>query len=123
MVGPPRYRGAMTRSLAWLLLAAVAAFTLVPPAWRPLSRFPHNVEHIAVFLLLGIVFARAYPERPYIFATTAVVVVGILEALQLVVPGRHATLKDFVINAAALCTGIAIATLIKRLRPQRDHSG
>jgi VanZ family protein len=110
----------MTRPLAWLLLAAVAAFTLVPPAWRPVSRLPHSVEHIAVFLLLGFVFARAYPGRPYMFAASAVALVGVLEALQLVVPGRHATLKDFVINAAALCTGIAIATLIERLRPQRE---
>ena len=110
----------MTRPLAWLLLAAVAAFTLVPPAWRPVSRFPHNVEHIAVFLLLGIAFARAYPGRPYMFAAIAIVVAGVLEALQLVVPGRHATLKDFVIDTAALCAGIAIATAIERLRAQRE---
>src|SRR5262249_2911552 len=109
----------MTRPLAWLLLAAVAAFTLVPPAWRPVSQFPHSVEHVAVFLLLGIAFARAYPGRPYVFAGAAVVVAGTLEALQLFVPGRHATLKDFAINAAALCAGIAIATLIERLRPPR----
>jgi len=111
----------MTRPLAWLLLVAVAAFTLVPPAWRPVSRFPHSVEHIAVFLLLGIAFARAYPRRPSMFAAIAIAVAAILEALQLVVPGRHATLKDFVINAAALCAGITIATLIERLRPQRER--
>src|SRR5262249_20449465 len=101
------------------LLVAVAAFTLVPPAWRPVSQLPHSVEHIAVFFLLGIAFARAYPGRPYMFAGAAVAVAGILETLQLVVPGRHATLKDFALNAAALCAGIAIATLIDRLRTQQ----
>src|SRR5215216_6735441 len=106
----------MKRLLPWLLLAAIAALTFVPPAWRPVSPLPHTIEHFAVFLLMAAAFARAYPSPPYALGLMAIIFIGALEALQIFAPGRHASLRDFLINVAGACAGIAIATLFDRLR-------
>jgi len=50
----------------------------------------------------------------------AVVLIGVLEMLQLWMPGRHARLEDFVVDALAACVGLAMAAaldwMIKRTR-------
>jgi VanZ family protein len=109
----------MTRLVAWLLLAAIVALMFVPPAWRPVSRLPHTIEHFAIFLLMAAAFARAYPSSPYALGLTAIIFIGILEALQVFAPGRHASVRDFLVNVAGACAGIAIATVFDRLRRQR----
>jgi VanZ family protein len=38
-----------------------------------------------------------------------VVLIGLLELLQLWMPGRHARLEDFVVDALAACAGMALA--------------
>src|SRR3954452_12502014 len=104
----------MMRIAAWLLLAAVIILSLVPPAWRPVSGLPHDLEHAAIFLAAGLVFTRAYPGHHYALALTAVIFVGVLEVLQRLVPGRHARVSDFVVDAASVCIGIAAGLLVRR---------
>jgi VanZ family protein len=42
----------------------------------------------------------------------AVTLIGVLELLQLLVPGRHARLEDFIVDAIAACVGFVIAALL-----------
>jgi VanZ family protein len=107
----------MMRITAWLLLAAVITLSLVPPGWRPVSGLPHGVEHAAIFLAMGLAFARAYPGHRGALALTAITFVGVLEVLQRIVPGRHARMSDFVVDAASVCIGIAAAGLFARKQP------
>jgi VanZ family protein len=102
---------------AWLLLAVVITLSLVPPAWRPVSGLPHDLEHAAIFLAMGLAFARAYPGHRYALALTAIMFVGVLEMLQRIVPGRHARMSDFAVDAASVCIGIAAASLFTRKQP------
>ena len=44
-------------------------------------------------------------------AGLSVVLIGVLELLQLFVPGRHARLEDFVVDALAACIGFAIVAV------------
>jgi len=37
--------------------------------------------------------------------------IGALELLQLLMPGRHARLEDFIVDAIAACAGIAVAAV------------
>jgi VanZ family protein len=37
-----------------------------------------------------------------------------LEILQIFTPGRHARLRDFIVDALSICVGIAAATLLNR---------
>jgi VanZ family protein len=104
----------LTRVIAWLLLVAVAAVTLVPRAWRPISGIDHSLEHFGVFLLLGGAFALAYRRHAYSIGLIAVVLIGGLELIQLFIPGRHATFVDFLLNALGATTGIAVVSLVYR---------
>ncbi len=100
---------------AWLLAAAVTFVTLGPPRFRPLTHLGHDVEHALAFVLLGLAFGLAYPRRRLSISLVAVVLTGVLEILQLWMPGRHARLEDFIVDAASACVGFAIATAVEWL--------
>jgi len=58
-------------------------------------------------------------------AGLSVVLIGILELLQLFVPGRHARLEDFLVDALAVCVGLAVAAAFDLVvkRTQRSSAG
>jgi VanZ family protein len=97
------------RIFAWLLAGAVTFATLGPPGFRPHSHFGQDSEHAFAFILIGLAFGLAYAQRRRLTAAIAVVGIGGLEILQLWVPGRHARLEDFIVDALAACVGLAIA--------------
>jgi VanZ family protein len=102
----------LLRLFAWLLAAAVAFATLGPPAYRPHIAITHDGEHALAFVLIGLAFALAYPRQKVPVAAIAVALIGALELLQLLAPGRHARLEDFVVDALAALAGFAIAAVI-----------
>jgi VanZ family protein len=111
------------RSLAWLLAAAVTFATLGPPRYRPhASELGHGGEHAFAFVLIGLAFALAYPRHRVPAAVACVAMVGVLEVLQLWVPGRHARLEDFVIDALATCAGFALAAISGWLMRSHWHA-
>jgi VanZ family protein len=102
----------LLRIFAWLLAAAVTFATLGPPRYRPHSNFGQDGEHALAFVLIGVVFGLAYPRRRPSVGGIAVALIGALELLQLVVPGRHARLEDFIVDALAACGGFVLAALL-----------
>ena len=103
------------RVVAWFLLIAIIVMTVVPASLRVVTGAPHNVEHALVFLAMGIAFGLGYELRMTGSCAAAIVFCAALELLQVAVPGRHARLSDFLINAGAACFGIAIAWFARRL--------
>jgi VanZ family protein len=103
------------RIIAWLLTAAVTFATLGPPSYRPHSALGQDAEHALAFVLVGLAFGLAYPRRRLFTAGVAVVLIAVLELLQLWMPGRHARLEDFIVDALAACVGIAVAAMLDRL--------
>ena len=102
------------RIFAWLLAAAVTFVTLGPSRYRPHSNLGQDGEHALAFVLIGLAFGLAYP-RQRMTVVVAVVLTGVLELLQLFVPGRHARLEDFIVDALAACVGFVIAALFGAL--------
>jgi VanZ family protein len=102
----------LLRIIAWLLTAAVVFATLGPARLRPHSELGQDGEHALAFVLVGLAFGLAYPRRRLLTAGTAVILIGVLELLQLWMPGRHARLEDFVVDALAACMGIAVAAVL-----------
>jgi hypothetical protein len=100
------------RIIAWLLTAAVTFATLGPPRYRPHSALGQDGEHALAFVLVGLAFGLAYPQRRLLTAGIAVVLIAVLELLQLWMPGRHARLEDFIVDALAACVGIAVAAVL-----------
>jgi VanZ family protein len=111
----------LLRIFAWCLAAAVTFATLGPARLRPHSDLGQDGEHAFAFLLIGLAFGLAYTRNRLLTAAIAVVMIGVLELLQLFVPGRHARLEDFVVDALTACVGLVAAAALdwanqKRLR-------
>src|SRR5215831_11063012 len=106
----------LLRLIAWLLAALVTFATLGPPSHRPHSDLGQNGEHGLAFVLIGLAFGFAYPRHRLRTAAVAVVMIGVLEVLQIWMPGRHARLEDFVVDAVAACIGFVIAASLARAR-------
>lgn len=110
----------LLRTIAWILAAAVAFATLGPPTYRPHSDLGQNGEHTLAFVLVGLSFGLAYARNRWSTAAICVVLIGVLEIMQLWMPGRHARLEDFVVDALAACAGFTLAAAldwaIKRVR-------
>jgi VanZ family protein len=102
----------LLRLFAWLLAAAVTFATLGPPQYRPHSNFSQDGEHALAFVLIGLAFGLAYPRNRLFTVGVAVVLIGVLELLQLWMPGRHARLEDFAVDAMAACAGFAITATL-----------
>ena len=104
------------RGLAWLLLGAIIMLSVVPPTLRPETGTPHNLEHFAIFALCGFAFGLGYRAGHLWQAVALVAFSGLIELLQLLVPGRHARAIDFVVDSLACCVGMLLAWLtVKRI--------
>ena len=111
------------RLLAWLLAATVTFATLGPPRYRPHVAITHDGEHALAFVLIGIAFALAYPRQRWTVASISVVLIGVLELLQLLAPGRHARLEDFVVDALTALIGFAVVAIVERRARSHSHAG
>ena len=103
------------RSVAWCLAAAIVALSVVPPGLRPETGAPHHLEHFIIFAATGLAFGLGYRQRSLV-APLLVAFSGAVEVVQLLVPGRHARVGDFVVDALAACCGLLAATLANRNR-------
>ena len=98
----------VARVAGWLLLAVIVFLTLSPPSYRPVTKVGHNLEHFLIHILLGITFGIGYARQWWLVALGLIGLTAAVEFAQLFVPGRHARLKDLVIDAGAACLGVAI---------------
>ena len=101
-----------SQASAWLLAVAIAAMSLVPPSYRPVTDASQEVEHLVSFLMLGIAFGFGYSEKRSVVAAGLLIFCSAIELAQFWVPGRHARLSDFVMDTAGAWIGLAIAHLI-----------
>lgn len=84
------------RMSAWLLTVAIVILSLVPPELRPRVGGFHVLEHFAIFSATGFAFGLGYRPR-YFTAIGLVFFAGAVEVAQLLVPGRHARISDFIV--------------------------
>ena len=98
----------------WLLLLAIAVLSLVPPAYRPETDLSHTFEHLATFLITGVAFGLADANRYVSRIVLLIAFVGFIEVAQLLVPGRHARLSDFLLDALGVSIGVGLGHLAAR---------
>jgi VanZ family protein len=108
------------RIVAWLALAAIVVLSLVPPGARPTTFFPHKIEHAGIFFVDGIAFGIAYRGYEWLSSIGAVIFCAGIELAQLMIPGRHARLSDFFVDAAAICVGIFAGSALTRMIRRYD---
>ena len=60
---------------------------------------PRLVEHFSIFFATGLAFGVGYPQRRLFQFVALLAFAAAIELAQLLVPGRHARLSDFLIDA------------------------
>src|SRR5713226_3998954 len=106
----------IARATAWLLVFAAVVLTLAPRSFRPMTGVEHRLEHFLAFAFLGLVLGTGYPNRRLLLALVGIAMAGLLETFQSWVPGRHASVSDFAMNAIGLCVGVAFVSVVDRVR-------
>ena len=114
----PRLR-IVAKIAAWTLATTIVVLSVVPPHSRPETGLPHGLEHFAIWWVTGIAFALAYNLKPFLLATALVIFSGAVEIAQLFVPGRHARVTDFIIDALACIVGLLMISITVQVRASR----
>jgi VanZ family protein len=94
------------RIVAWSLAAAIVVLSVIPPALRPETAAPHNFEHFLIYWPTGLASGLGFRRRLGLLAILLLIFTGSVEIAQLFVPGRHARLSDFVVDASAMWIGL-----------------
>jgi VanZ family protein len=101
--------------VAWLLVLAVAVFTIAPIGFRPVTAAPVSLERFTAFAAMGAAFCLGYPKHR-LHIVVLIGIVGLLEIAQNYVPGRHGRLPDGVVKASGALLGAAFAMLATRAK-------
>jgi VanZ family protein len=101
------------RIAGWLLLGVIVFFSLSPASYRPVTPLGHTPEHFLAHVVLGLAFGVGYAKRWWLLSLSLVALTGTIEFAQLFVPGRHARLRDFLVDAGAACLGLGLAWVAK----------
>ena len=104
----------IARIAAWCLALAIIVLSVVPAGLRPETAAPHDVEHFGIFFAAGLAFAVGYEHRHSLLAILFVLYAAAIETVQLFIPGRHARLSDFIVDAVAMCAGLFVVILVGR---------
>jgi len=110
---------ALTLGACAALLIAIVVLSLVPAYDRPVTALPHSLEHLTIFFAAGLAFGIGYPQRHRFQFPALLVFTAVIEMAQLVVPGRHARLTDFVVDAVGIMTGLSLGLLASPKRLSR----
>jgi hypothetical protein len=102
------------RYTAWLLVAAVAVFTLAPIEFRPATTAPADLERFAAFAVIGGAFCLGYPTHRVGIILLVIGIAGLLELAQNIVPGRHGHPQDGIVKVSGALLGAAVAVFLER---------
>ena len=100
----------------WLLILAIIVLSLGPPSTRPITGAGHNFEHLLIFLVTGLAFGLGYLRWFWSVGMGLLIFAAVIEVSQIFVPGRHARLSDFLVDAAASSLGVGLSYLFVKLK-------
>ena len=107
-----RNRRFSKRWIAWLLVLAIAVFTISPIEFRPVTAAPVSLERFTAFAAIGATFCLGYPKHRLHILVLLSGSLGFLKSAQNYVPGRHGRLPDGLVKASGALLGTAFATCI-----------
>lgn len=102
----------LLRAAAWLSILLIALVTVSPIWLRPVTSASADLERFVAFVVVGALFAAAYPERVVLVVGFVILAAGILEFGQNLVSDRHGTFNHFVVKSAGGAIGAIAGRLI-----------
>lgn len=103
-----------TRITAWAIAATIVVLSVVPVSLRPETGAPSALEHFVIYASVGFAFGLSYLQPRTLLTMWLVTFAGCIEILQLIAPGRHARVSDFLVDSIAVCLGLLGATSVRR---------
>jgi VanZ family protein len=91
--------------------AMIVVLSLVPAASRPHSGYGGQYEHLLAYALVGSAFGMGYRTARWqlILGVALSSAAGILELLQILIPGRNAEVSGFLVSSLGAWLGLALA--------------
>jgi VanZ family protein len=109
-----RYTQIISKASAWTLLITIVILSLVPAQDRPVTGLPRLVEYFSIFFATGLAFGVGYPQRRLFQFVALLAFTVAIELAQILVPGRHARVSDFLIDACGVTVGLWIASGVNK---------
>ncbi len=106
------------RLAPWVCILAIAVLSLVPGEARPHTGLPGQAEHFLAYFLTALLVGVQLRELAYrsTLALALCAYAGVLETLQLWVPGRSAQLIDFAASSSGALSGMILPAVFLRFR-------
>jgi hypothetical protein len=106
----------LARIFGWLAVIVIVVLSVVPGDARPHTGASGYFEHIAAYLITAGLLTFGYEARhsPVIIAIGLSALSGLMEILQIYVPGRHAGFDDLAVSSVAAISGVALTLFFFR---------
>jgi VanZ family protein len=108
----------LARMAAWPAVVGIIILSVVPGSVRPHVLGNDRAEHFIAYLVAGSLFATAY-VRPVQLLSSGVMLTmcaGALEFVQLLIPGRLASPRDFIASTIGAWIGFLAVVAIGQAR-------
>lgn len=105
--------------MAWAGLAAIAFVTVAPLEFRPTSGLSPQIERLAAFAAVGVLFSTAYSRHIWTAASVVIGAAVLLEVLQSLEPSRHGRLFDAGIKTVGSVIGLTVGYIFARFISRR----
>jgi hypothetical protein len=105
----------LARMAAWLAVLIIIILSVVPGDMRPHVLGNNHVEHFVAYFISGCLFAIGY-QRPMQWLSSGVLLTicaASLEFVQLWIPGRTASVRDFEVSTIGACIGLLIIVAVR----------
>ncbi len=100
---------------AWFCIVALLVASWTPGQEMVRTGFDARLEHVGAYLIATIAVSFAYPRLSLVrLAVVMITYAAILELGQLIVPGRHAAVLDWLASSSGVIIGMAIMKLPAR---------
>jgi VanZ family protein len=109
------------RIAAWLAVLTIIVLSVVPGTVRPHVLGNDSAEHFVAYFIAGSLFAVGYQlaigyQRSQRLLSSGILLAtcaGLLEFVQLWIPGRSASISDFEVSTIAAWIGLLAVVLIR----------
>ena len=105
----------MIRLASWASLAAIIFVTVSPIGLRPQDVMPVNIDRALAFAVTAALFVIAYPRHVVLVTVLLIASAGIIEAMQLLSPSRHAHFEDAAVKALGAAIGASVGWAVTQV--------
>ncbi len=108
----------LTRMAAWLAVLTIVVLSVAPGKMRPHVLGNDLAEHCVAYFITASLFASGYQESIHLLSSGVLLATcaGLLELVQLWIPGRMANVSEFAAGMLAAWLGLLVVAVIRFAR-------